>query len=109
MIKQLKPVKLPKDLCNWSHPDMQLVDPLWNCNEERGYTEQESELFKNNGGIEIKIESYWYEDIPEIPEEDSSDWSNWKPEPPSPEYFLIGAYDTEDGPALWWAKEKVED
>ncbi|MFW1993684.1 hypothetical protein ACG904_01820 [Acinetobacter guillouiae] len=39
-----------------------------------------------------------------IPEDDCSDWSNWKPTAPEDGLFLIAAYDSEDGPVLWWAK-----
>lgn len=106
IIKQLKPVAVPDDFMNWSHPDMHLIDPLWNNDEERGYTSEEFESLKNNGGVDIWCTNYWYEDIPEIPEDDGGNWANWKPEAPKSGYFLIGAYDTEYGPFLWWAKER---
>lgn len=107
MIKQLLPVELPEQLFNWSHPDLPLVDPLWNSDEERGYTATEWELFQNNAGVEIWANSYWYDDISEIPEDDGCDWSKWKPEPPAEGLFLIAAYDTEDGPMLLWAKQRL--
>ncbi|MBP8005834.1 hypothetical protein MMO38_13930 [Acinetobacter sp. NIPH 1852] len=108
MIKQLKPVELPDDIYNWSHPDLSLVDPRWNDHDERGYTKEELATLECNAGIKLKFEGHWYEDIPEVPEEDGCDWSKWKPQPPSSEYFLIAAYDSEDGPFLWWAKPRSE-
>jgi len=59
--------------------------------------------------LKVKIETQLldYEDIPNVPE-DAIDWSNWKPEPPKQGLFLIAAFDSEDGPVLWWADTKAE-
>lgn len=32
----------------------------------------------------------------------------WEPECPGPEWFLLGIFDTEDGPCVSWAKRKAE-
>lgn len=70
------------------------------------YSKEQWELLQKNLGVEITYERWDYMDIPEIPEEDSSDWSNWHPKSPDQDKFLIAAFDTEDGPVLWWAKSK---
>lgn len=41
MIIQLKPVELPNDVSECSHPDLELIDPLAQNNEEgRSYTDE---------------------------------------------------------------------
>ncbi|OEY95934.1 hypothetical protein BJI46_02435 [Acinetobacter qingfengensis] len=108
-IKQLKPVPVPDNFYCWSHPDMHLVDPRWSDDDERPYTQEDFNLLKDNAGVDITHESFDpFDEIPKI-SNDSCDWSKWKPKPPSPDHFLIGAYDTEDGPVLWWAKQRVKD
>ncbi|WHP05758.1 hypothetical protein QLH32_17420 [Acinetobacter corruptisaponis] len=110
MIKQLKPVSVPDNFYCWSHPDMHLVDPRWNDGDERPYSDEEFELLQANAGVNIQIETFDpFDEISEISKIDYSDWSKWKPQPPTPAHFLIGAYDTEDGPVLWWAKEAKTD
>jgi len=48
-----------------------------------------------------------YDEIPNV-SEDAVVWPNWKPEPPEQGLFLIAAFDSEDGPVLWWANPKAE-
>ncbi|MCG2575167.1 hypothetical protein LVY74_16645 [Acinetobacter sp. ME22] len=104
---QIQPVELPDDLdSNWFHPDIAAHDTI-NENSEY-YTQEQFDQLQVNLGVKISIERCWYEDIPEIPEEDYSDWSKWKPKPPTSDHFLIAAFDTEDGPRLWWAKAQGE-
>ncbi|ENX57615.1 MULTISPECIES: hypothetical protein [Acinetobacter] len=104
MIKQLQPVSLPRNIFNWSHPDLHLVDPRWNDGEERGHSKEELAILERNAGIKVITQEYDYDDLTETLGDDCSNWTNWKPLPPTPQHFLIGAYDTEDGPFLWWAK-----
>lgn len=108
MIEQsfkIKPVELPDDLnSNWFHPDIESHDTFDDGAEH--YTKEQWVQLQDNLGVEIWINIYRYKDIPQIPEEDSCNWSEWKPEPPAVGLFLIAAYDTEDGPVLWWAKPK---
>ncbi|WP_151867670.1 hypothetical protein [Acinetobacter soli] len=105
MTYQIKPVELPNDLdSNWFHPDIAQHDTISEGAEY--YSKEQWELLQKNLGVEITYERWDYMDIPEIPEEDSSDWSNWHPKSPDQDKFLIAAFDTEDGPVLWWAKSK---
>ncbi|OTG82388.1 hypothetical protein [Acinetobacter sp. ANC 4648] len=109
MIEQafkIKPVELPDDLnSNWFHPDIESHDTIDDGAEH--YTKEQWEQLQKNLGVEIIYKNYEYEDIPVIPEDDCADWSKWKPEPPREDLFLIAAYDTENGPVLWWAKPKT--
>ncbi|WP_023270281.1 hypothetical protein [Acinetobacter gyllenbergii] len=110
MIKQLQPTQVPNDFCYWCHPDLVLIDPCMRYDGKESYTNAEWEQMKIDGGIQIQIEKYQFEDIPEISEADLSDWSNWKPKPPTEDHFLICAYDTENCDiVLWWAKEAKAD
>ncbi|WP_151749259.1 hypothetical protein [Acinetobacter seifertii] len=103
MIYQIQPIELPDDLNScWFHPEIELHDTIGE-NAEFYTTEQWAQL-KKNLGVEIVIESPEYWDIPEIPEDDCADWSKWKPKAPEEGLFLIAAFDSEDGPVLWWAK-----
>lgn len=105
MTYQIKPVELPSDLnSNWFHPDIAQHDTI--SEDAEYYTKEQWELLQKNLGVEISCERWDYMDIPEIPEEDSSDWSNWHPKSTDQDKFLIAAFDTEDGPILWWAKPK---
>lgn len=108
MIKQLLPVELPEDICWWFHPDIQFIDPLHNCNEERGYTTEEWETIQANGNINIEIDtSYDGWDIEEAIGDTDGHWTGWKPTPPTPDHFLIAAFDTEHIECvLWWAKQR---
>lgn len=110
MIEQtfkIKPVELPDDLNNlWFHPDIEQHDTIEDGAEY--YTKAQWEQLKKNLGVEIILDCWDYQDIHEIPEDDCADWSKWKPAPPEDGLFLIAAYDSEDGPVLWWAKEKEE-
>lgn len=100
---QIQPVELPDDLdSNWFHPDIAAHDTIDENSE--CYTREQFDQLQVNLGATISIEEFGYEDILEIPEEDCSDWSKWKPKPPTADHFLIAAFDTEDGPRLWWAK-----
>ena len=57
MIKQLKPIELPDDLCWWFHPDFNSIDPMHDCDEERGYTPEEWDQLQVNGNIDILIDT----------------------------------------------------
>lgn len=107
MIKQLKRVDLPEDLCWWFHPELHSIDPMTTCDEERGYTTEEWELLQVNGNIDIVIDTSV--DLEEIDPNANGEWKGYTPTPPSPEHFLIAAFDTEhwDQAVLWWAKERL--
>ncbi|AZC05854.1 TPA: hypothetical protein ACNIDW_001673 [Acinetobacter nosocomialis] len=103
MTYQIQPIELPDDLSScWFHPEIELHDTIGE-NSEFYTTEQWSQLQKNLG-VKILVERLEYWDIPEIPEDDCADWSKWKPKAPELGFFLIAAFDSEDGPVLWWAK-----
>lgn len=102
---QIQPVELPDDLFDWFHPDFAAHDTI--DDDAERYTQEQFDQLQINLGVKILIKSFWYEDIPEIPEEDGCDWSKWKPKPPTADHFLIAAFDTEDGPHLWWAKAEA--
>lgn len=102
---QIQPAELPDDLFGWFHPDFAAHDTI-DENAEH-YTQEQFDQLQINLGVKISIETFWYEDVPEISEEDGCDWSKWKPEPPTSDHFLIAAFDTEDGPRLWWAKHSL--
>lgn len=100
---KIMPVALPEVFhCYWFHPDIEQHDTIDDGAEY--YTTEQWEQLKKNLGVEIIYDCLDYQDIPEIPEDDCSDWSNWKPIAPEDGLFLIAAYDSEDGPVLWWAK-----
>ena len=107
MIKQLKRVELPEDLCWWFHPDFNLIGPMHNRDEERGYTLEEWDQLQVNGNIDILIDTSI--DLEEIDPDATGDWKGFKPTPPTPEHFLIAAFDSEhlDSAILWWAKERL--
>ena len=103
---KIKPIELPDDLnSNWFHPDIKSHDTIDDGAEH--YTKEQWVQLQKNLGVEIIFNRLEYCDIPEIPEEDCADWSNWKPKSAEEGLFLIAAYDTEDGPVLWWAKPKT--
>ncbi|AXY60227.1 hypothetical protein [Acinetobacter sp. WCHAc010052] len=102
---QIQPVDIPEDLNScWFHPDIAEHDTIDDGAEY--YTKEQWEQLQKNLSVEIIYHRCEYEDIPEIPKEDSSDWSKWKPTAPKEGLFLIAAFDTEDGPVLWWAKQR---
>ena len=103
---KIKPIELPDDLnSNWFHPDIKSHDTIDDGAEH--YTKEQWVQLQKNLGVDIIFDRLEYCDIPEIPEEDCADWSNWKPKSAEESLFLIAAYDTEDGPVLWWAKPKT--
>lgn len=107
MSYQIQPVELPNDLNScWFHPDIEQHDTIGEHAEF--YTKEQWAQLQKNLGVSIKVENFDYWDIKEIPEDDSSDWSNWKPQPPEQGLFLIAAFDSENGPVLWWANPKTE-
>lgn len=107
MIKQLKRVDLPEDLCWWFHPDFHSIDPMATCDEERGYTPEEWEQLQANGNIDIFIDTSV--DLEEIDPNANGEWKDFVPTPPSPEHFLMASFDTEhlDSAVFWWAKERL--
>ncbi|KPY65174.1 Uncharacterized protein ALO94_01004, partial [Pseudomonas syringae pv. spinaceae] len=42
----------------------------------------------------------------DIPAQDAA-CNGWNPESPGPEWFLMGIFDTEDGPYVQWARRLV--
>jgi hypothetical protein len=106
MIKQLERVKLPEDICMWFHPDFNSIDPLANIDEERDYTPEEWGQLQANGNINISIDTSI--SLEEIDPNANGEWEGFVPTPPSPEHFLIAAFDTEhsDYAVLWWAKQR---
>lgn len=99
---QIQPTQVPDDLNScWFHPDIELHDTIGEHAEF--YTKEQWAQLQNNLGISILIERFDYMEIEEIPDEDSGDWSKWKPKAPKQNLFLIAAFDSEDGPILWWA------
>lgn len=104
---QIQPTELPDDLnSNWFHPDIEQHDTISENSEF--YTKEQWAQLQKNLGVEILIERLDYWDIPEIPEADCADWSKWKPQAPTLDVFLIAAFDSDDGPILWWANPKTD-
>lgn len=104
---QIQQIEIPEDLSGcWFHPDIEEHDTIGEHAEF--YTKEQWAQLQKNLGVSILIEHFDYMEIEEIPEEDSSDWSKWKPQSPEQDLFLIAAFDSEDGPVLWWAKPKAE-
>lgn len=56
-------------------------------------------------GLELKG---WHsgDETYDLPEEDAA-CTAWNPESPGPEWFLMGIFDTEDGPYVQWARRVV--
>ncbi|CAA0161102.1 hypothetical protein ABKPCSM17A_00374 [Acinetobacter baumannii] len=71
------------------------------------YTREQWEQLQKNLKVKIETQLLDYDEIPNV-SEDAVVWPNWKPEPPEQGLFLIAAFDSEDGPVLWWANPKAE-
>jgi len=56
-------------------------------------------------GLELKG---WHsgDELEDLPEEDAA-CTAWNPESPGPEWFLMGIFDTDDGPYVQWARREV--
>ncbi|MGN5723648.1 DUF551 domain-containing protein [Acinetobacter calcoaceticus] len=102
---QIQPMELPENLFNWFHPDIELFDTIEEGTES--YTKDQWKQLQLSLGVKIETQLLDYDEIPNIPE-DAVVWPNWKPEPPEQGLFLIAAFDSEDGPVLWWANPKAE-
>ncbi|HGW3616708.1 TPA: DUF551 domain-containing protein [Acinetobacter baumannii] len=102
---QIQPIDLPENLFNWFHPDIELFNTIEEGVE--AYTQEQWEQLKLNLRVEIETQLLDYDEIPNVPE-DAVVWPNWKPEPPEQGLFLIAAFDSEDGPVLWWANPKAK-
>ena len=105
----LQPIELPEQICWWFHPDFKFIDPMADCHDERGYTPEEWTKIQDDGCIDITIDtSVSIEDIEQtLGRETDGEWDGWKPEPPTPDHFLIAAFDTENVECvLWWAKSR---
>lgn len=108
---KLTPVQVPADICWWFHPDLAQHEPDLG-DEERGYTTEEWCSIQDKAGVDIYVEVRGNSEIEDAigREIEGAEWTGWNPLPPSPEHFLIGAFDTEDGDAvLWWAKPRKTD
>ncbi|MEQ7920201.1 hypothetical protein ABQX22_13485 [Xanthomonas sp. WHRI 1810A] len=46
------------------------------------------------------------DEIYDLPDEDAA-CTAWNPESPAPEWFLLGIFDTDDGPYVQWARRVV--
>lgn len=102
---QIQPIEPPENLFNWFHPDIELFDTIEEGVE--AYTREQWAQLQVNLRVEIETQLLDYDEIPNIPE-DAVVWPNWKPEPPEQGLFLIAAFDSENGPVLWWANPKAE-
>lgn len=102
---QIQPLELPENLFNWFHPEIELFDTIEEGAE--AYTREQWEHLQANLGVKIETQLLDYDEIPNISEE-AIVWPNWKPQPPELGYFLIAAFDSEDGPVLWWANPKAD-
>lgn len=108
-MKGLHPVPLPEEICWWFHPDFEHIDPMANCDDERGYTHEEWQQIQDLGQVDITIDtSVYVEDIEQaLGRETDGEWNGWKPVPPTPEHFLMAAFDTDEVECvLWWAKRR---
>lgn len=102
----LKPVEIPHEICWWFHPDFKFIDPLRYEDGETGYTPEQWEQLQQDGKVLITFDtSYSIEDIEEaLGRETDGEWNGWNPTPPTPDHFLIAAFDTDNCDCvLWWA------
>lgn len=83
----------------WSHPDIPSLDG--------GEDPAPYMTWATEQGLELKT---WGmdSDLVEHPYFDGAGHCNgWDPESPGPEWFLMGIFDTEDGPHVQWARREV--
>lgn len=97
-VKPFGPVEVKRDKDGWwYHPSI----PNFGGGEDPApYT-----AWTQEQGLELKG---WHsgDEIYEFPEEDAA-CTAWNPESPGPEWFLMGIFDTEDGPYVQWARREV--
>lgn len=100
-IKLIQRVAVERDQDGWwSHPDEPDFD--------EDYAAFKAWLVQQ--GLELK---QWHmdSDIGEHHPYDDGECHclGWEPECPGPEWFLLGIFDTEDGPCVSWARRKAEE
>jgi hypothetical protein len=83
----------------WNHPDMPLFDE-GDAHKYQAWIEQQ--------GLEVIYDYLEYEndDCPAHAEcAEAGTFATWNPAPPEGEgWFMLAIDDTEDGPAVWWAR-----
>lgn len=87
----------------WDHPDMPLFDEA-DAHKYHEWVEQQ--------GLEVVYNFLEFEDedCPAHAEYAETDrFASWNPAPPQGEgWFMLAIDDTEDGPAVWWARRVPE-
>lgn len=84
----------------WDHPGVPDFD------EDAGAYKawiQDNNLVLSQWHMEAELDEshhYWAEE--------SCSCTGWNPQSPGPEWFLLGIFDTEDGPCCTWARVKAE-
>lgn len=97
-IKLIQPVAVVRDKNGWwYHPDI----PHFGGGEDPApyiaWTKMQ--------GLELKG---WHsgDEMDDLSDEDAA-CNAWNPEAPGPEWFLMGIFDTDDGPYVQWARREV--
>lgn len=96
--KVFGPVEVKRDETGWWwHPDI----PYFGDGEDPA----PYRTWLAEQGLEVKG---WHlgDETYDIPEEDAA-CTAWNPVSPGLEWFLIGIFDTDDGPYVQWARRKV--
>lgn len=89
------PVEVVRDQYGWwFHPDI----PYFGDGEDPA----PYGTWLEEQGLEVKG---WHsgDEIYDLPDEDAA-CTAWNPESPGPEWFLLGIFDSEDGPYVQWAR-----
>jgi hypothetical protein len=96
--KPFGPVEVKRDEDGWWwHPGIPEFDGGEDPASYRAWVAEQ--------GLEVKG---WHSgnETYDLPEEDAA-CTAWNPESPGPEWFLMGIFDTEDGPYVQWARREV--
>lgn len=94
----IQPVAVVRDKDGWwYHPD---IPDFGGGEDPAPYI-----AWTKEQGLELKG---WHsgDELEELPDEDAA-CTAWNPEPPGPEWFLMGIFDTDDGPYVQWARRVV--
>lgn len=93
------PVPVERDQDGWwEHPGLPDFDEDDHAAFRAWITERRLELrqWLMESDLNSDEHHYWTEE--------SCSCEGWNPESPGPEWFLLGIFDTEDGPCVSWAR-----
>jgi hypothetical protein len=100
-VKPFGPVEVRRDENGWWHhpgiPDFgSREDP---APYKAWAAEQDLELKTSAMEVDLAFHPYW---------DGAAHCNSWDPQSPGPEWFLMGIFDTEDGPHVQWARRVVK-